>query len=347
MNLTQNIITGDNKSVRDVFRIQDDLLVKISFVTEDNKLVGVISDGDIRRYILGGGDLDRQAISIINRKPVISRSVSEAISILRKHKNLKAIPILDKNNALIDIYCEEVIEHKSIKVPVVINAGGRGVRLDPYTRILPKPLIPVGDTPMIELIMREFIKYDCCEFSVIVNYKGQMMKAYFSESTENYSINWIDEKKPLGTGGGLGLVDGINETFFFVNCDTLVHTDYPCILDHHRREKNLVTVVCAYKNIRLPYGVMDTAEGGQVVEIKEKPEISFLTNVGMYLVEPEVIQRIGKNNETAFTSLLGRLIDEGMKIGVYPISEMEWIDMGQTDEIKRANRILERKGKNT
>ena len=342
MELISNVIKTKEKSVRDVFRILDGLVVKVVFFLEGEKLSGVVSEGDIRRFILNDGDLDCGVDLIATKKPIIAYSIKEAKTILNKKRSLKAIPIIDNEGRLKDIYCLQEFTYNKLGIPVVINAGGRGKRLDPYTNILPKPLIPVGDVPVIELIMNEFEKYQCCKFYVIVNYKRQMIKAYFSDAGRKHLITWLDEDKPLGTGGGVRLVrKSMSETFFLMNCDTLIKTDYSCILEQHKREKNCVTVVCAYKNIRIPYGVIETREGGQINTIREKPEMSFLTNAGMYVVEPEVLDEIGDCERIDFTDVLERIMRKGMKVGVYPISEIEWLDMGQPEELERMKKILE------
>ena len=349
MSHLENVIVVAGKTVRDIFRIQDSLTVKLSVLTENERLVGVISDGDIRRFILSGGNLDCYAEEIAVTNPVTAFNITDAAKMLNKHPNLKLIPIVDSDKHVLDLYFGQTNNYNSIDLPVVINAGGKGTRLDPYTKILPKPLIPVGDVPVIELIMQEFNKYGCNEYSIILNYKKQMIKAYFSYDeinnelkNDNYNIQWVDEIKPLKTGGGLRLLQGkLSGTFFFTNCDTLVLTDYSCILDLHRREKNMVTMVCAYKNLQLPYGVVKTKEGGQIEEIHEKPEMSFLTNVGMYLVEPEVIVEISEDEAIDFTDVIDRLMKKNMRVGVYPVSEAEWLDMGQPEQLERMRKIIE------
>lgn len=344
MNLQQNIYEYREQTVREMFREQDGLNVRISILTRKNKLIGVLSDGDIRRFILNGGDLDSPAIEIATKKPVVATNTTEAAKLQSERPNLKAIPIIGEDNELLDIYCSKLPIFEKLNIPVVINAGGKGTRLEPYTKILPKPLIPIGDFPIIELIMKEYDKYKCNDFSIIVNYKKQMIKAYFSDVVNNYHINWIDEEKPLGTGGGLSLLkDKLNKTFFFTNCDTLIQTNYSCILDQHRHESNSVTVVSAYKNVKIPYGVIEIEDNGRITNFKEKPEISFLTNTGMYLVNPDVLNEMNVGECVDFPHVIEKLIRRGIKVGVYPISEIEWLDMGQLDELNRMKEILLKK----
>ena len=250
-----------------------------------------------------------------------------------------AIPIVNENGSILDIYFGRE-KNESCKyclnVPVVINAGGKGTRLDPYTRVLPKPLIPVGELPIIEYIMREYKKFGCDDFHVIVNYKKQIMKAYFKENANHYNLSWYDEEKPLGTGGGLSLLKGkLRETFFFTNCDVLLKSNYDSILRFHKENKNTITMVCAYKNITIPYGVIEMGKNGVIEEMKEKPEMSFLTNTGIYLVEPEVLDDIEDDISIGFPNIVENQKQKGKNIAVYPVSETEWYDMGQLSELEK------------
>lgn len=341
MDYRENILNARDITVRDIFKKHSELGLKIVFLADDNKLLGSISNGDVLRFILNGGNLNAPAESIAIKNPITASSYEKAASILSKSPNLKAVPVVDENRNIIDICSIGKLQFDPIHIPVVINAGGKGTRLDPYTRILPKPLIPIGNMPIIELIMQEYQKYACNAFSIILNYKGQMIKAYFSENGDAYDISWVDENEPLGTGGGLGFMkDKLDDTFFFANCDTLIQTDYASIYDYHKKEQNVITIVCAYKNVKIPYGVIETDTGGTIMDMKEKPEISFLVNTGMYLVEPEVLDEIAINECVDFPTIIERVRKRGKRVGVYPINEMEWLDMGQLEELNRARDII-------
>ncbi len=311
-------------------------------VDENDKLAGCITDGDIRRFLLAGGKITDQVSNAANLTPLIAHSVDEAKTLYHK-KNYVVIPIVDENKNIIDLYNGVGNEKKrgALHVPVVINAGGRGTRLDPFTRVLPKPLIPVGELPIIELIMQEYQSYQCDEFHIIVNYKKELMKAYFNDNENHYNINWYDETVPLGTGGGLSLLKGkINDTFFFANCDALLTANYESMLAFHKENKNVITIICAYKNISIPYGVIEMGVNGSIEEMKEKPELSFLTNTGIYIVEPEVIEEMEDNVSIGFPDVVELQKSLGKKVAVYPISENEWMDMGQLPELERMRKRL-------
>ena len=309
-------------------------------VDENKKLLGCITDGDVRRFLLAGGKMSEQAIEAANRNPRVAKAIEEARHLYHK-KNYIAIPIVNENGVVIDLYNGEAGEanrkqRKALHIPVVINAGGKGTRLDPYTRVLPKPLIPVGDLPIIELIMQEYQSYACTDFHIIVNYKRDLMKAYFADNERDYNISWYDEDTPLGTGGGLSLLRGkFDSTFFFANCDALLTANYESMLKFHKNNGNVITMVCAYKNMNIPYGVVEMGVNGSIEEMKEKPLISFLTNTGIYIVEPEVINDIADNEAIGFPDIIEREKQKGKKVAVFPVSENEWMDMGQLPELEK------------
>ena len=311
-------------------------------VDENNRLVGTLTDGDVRRFLLAGGETQEPVYKVANHHPRYAFDQTEAAELYHE-KSFVAIPIVDKEQKVIDIYIRKHHKHNiaSLGLNVVINAGGRGTRLDPYTRIFPKPLIPVGDLPIVEHIMQEFMKFGCHQFHMIVNYKKQLIKAYFSENENNYDVKWYDESEPLGTGGGLSLLKGkINETFFFTNCDILLRSDYESILKFHRDNSNMITMVCAYKNITIPYGVVDIGKNGKIDGMREKPQISFLTNTGMYLVEPEVIDEIKDEVPVGFPDIIEEQRRKGKNVAVYPVSDNEWMDMGQFTQLEKMRKRL-------
>ena len=327
-----------NLSLRDAMKKIDSISPKIVFIAEKNKVIASLTDGDIRRFLLSGGSLNEPAIFAGNSHPLCAKNEYEAIELYDKN-TFTAIPIIDKNNEIINIFIgkkNKIKSSKKLNIPIVINAGGKGTRLEPYTKILPKPLIPVGELPIIEHIMQGFAEYGCEKFSMIVNYKKELIKAYFNENEKKYDITWYDEEKPLGTGGGLCyLKNKINETFIFTNCDNLLLSNYDSIIRFHRENKNHITMICALKNVKIPYGVVEMGENGSIKSMKEKPEFSFLTNTGIYVVEPNVIDNIEDNVPTGFPDIIEREIKNGNKIAIYPVSEKEWLDMGQISELEK------------
>lgn len=339
----ENLCIKKTETIRDAMRQLDRVAKKVLFVLENGVLFGTLTDGDIRRHLLNGGKLDDVVDTVANHRPVAAKDRKQAQRLLSKGM-LFAVPVVDERGTLTDIVLSPEFPEESypdLKIPVVIMAGGKGTRLDPYTRVLPKPLIPVGELPIIEHIMRRFQLYGCTCFHVVVNYKKQLLKAYFNESEQHYSVSWYDEDKPLGTGGGLCLLKGtMHETFFFTNCDILLRSDYADILKFHQENGNSITMIGAYKNLTLPYGIVETGTGGVIEQIREKPQLSFLTNTGMYIVEPEVLEDIEENVPIGFPDIIEGQRAKGRKVAVYPVREDEWLDMGQMTELEKMREKL-------
>lgn len=353
MNDFDSLMIINFNTIKEALIKLDNTAKKILFVVDqDRKFLGTLTDGDIRRWILKGGDLLSNIELIVNKNPIYFEQEDEKKALLiMKKKKIDAIPVIDENGKikkiffLNDLIGDEVQVRANINSLVIIMAGGLGTRLYPYTKILPKPLIPIGDTPIIERIINKFNSYGCKEFYLTVNYKKNMIKSYFNDLKKDYNVNYVDEDKPLGTGGSLSLLEGkINETFFVSNCDILIDADYAEIINHHKKSGNKITVVSSLKNFTIPYGVFTLDEGGQINRIEEKPEYSYLINTGMYVLEPDVIDDIPKNQFYNLPDILKLYISRGEKVGVYPISERSWMDMGQINEMKdMIDRIEEQK----
>lgn len=334
--------------IRECIKKLDDTGKKIILVVEDERLVGVITDGDIRRWILKNGDLSESVVHIMNQQfTAVSYKEIQRVGQLLKKKKLEAIPVVDEQGKPVDvIFWKDLFEKKNlltkpIDVPVVIMAGGKGTRLYPYTRIIPKPLIPIGDIPIVERIINRFNEYGCQQFYLTVNYKKDMIKAYFNELEKTYGLECVDEDKPLGTGGSLHLFEGkLKETFFVSNCDILIDANYADILDFHKQNQNKITMITSLKHYTIPYGVINLDQSGQIRETTEKPEYNFLVNTGMYVLEPEVLSLIPKNEFYHITELIDACIVKGIKVGTYPVTEQAWLDMGEFTEMERMTERL-------
>lgn len=327
-----------SKTIQDAMKQLDQTAKKVLFVCEGDILVGALTDGDIRRHLLHRGSMSDAVGQVANPRPKTAKNREKASELLRT-EGYPAVPIVGGKGELLDIVLPVEVTDPilpQLGLPVVIMAGGKGTRLDPYTRILPKPLIPVGDLPIIEHIMRQFESYGCSSFHVIVNYKKQVMKAYFNESSQHYDVTWYDEDQPLGTGGGLYLLkETIKETFFLTNCDILLRSDYADMLKFHCDHGNVITMIGAYKTLTIPYGVVDIGTNGIIEAMREKPELSFLTNTGMYIVEPQVLADIPDRTVLSFPEIIEMQCQMGNTVAVYPVSETGWMDMGQLDELEK------------
>ena len=216
-------------------------------------------------------------------------------------------------------------------------AGGKGTRLAPFTNILPKPLIPINNKPIIELIIDKFKSAGAKEFHITVNYKAEMIKAYFDYTEYNSIINYINEEKFLGTAGSLRLLpDDFPETFFLTNCDILVKANYSDILKHHKASGSDITIIGCNQTITIPYGVIRVSDENCLVKIDEKPKLNFVVNTGMYVLEKEVVKYIKENTLYHITDLINDIKEHGGKVSVYLVDEDSWIDIGQWEEYRKS-----------
>lgn len=342
----RTLLVFEEQSMIESMQRLDEAAKKILFVVSDSRLLASITDGDIRRWILKKGSLDAKVRDIANYCPKYLHEKDRGASreFMLEHA-IEALPLVNDDKEIMDIIFLnewEMPPKARLDIPVVIMAGGEGTRLYPYTKVLPKPLIPIGEIPIAEHIMNRFFDFGIDQFHLIVNHKKNMIKAYFNETERPYSIFYADEDRPMGTGGGLYLLkDKIHTTFILSNCDILVDEDYGKIVDFHKKEKNFITLICSLKKIQIPYGIVEIGEKGEIEEMREKPNFSFFTNTGVYIVEPEVIQEMEKEIAVGFPDIISEYKEKGKKIGIYPISENSWMDMGQPKEMEKMRLRLE------
>ena len=231
--------------------------------------------------------------------------------------------------------------NKDLDVPCVIMAGGKGTRLYPYTKILPKPLIPIGDTPILERILNRFVEFGVNKFYLTVNYKKKMIRSYFEEVNPDYDIIYVEEDKPLGTGGSIKLIrQKFDKPIIIANCDAIINADYKDLYNFHIKSGNAITIVSSLKNITIPYGVLKTRENGELIKMEEKPKLSYFINTGMYIINPETIKFIPNDKMYHMTNLVDDVKNSGGKVGMYPVSEDSFLDMGEFDEMRRMEEKL-------
>lgn len=340
-------IVAENLSIFEAMKIINKNSKGTVFVCKDSVVLATLTDGDIRRHILAGKPLTASVTEVANYHfhALPETSNYKEVCELCDKLSIKIIPGIDRDGKLVTIFYKDqqlAPVSKKINVPVVIMAGGKGTRLHPYTKVLPKPLIPIEDLTITEHIMNKFIKFGCKNFSFIVNHKKEMIKAYFSEINE-YAITFFDENAFWGTGGGLSLLRSkITETFFFTNCDILIFEDYGAVYEHHKTSGSLLTMVCATKTLAFPYGTVNVGTDGAIESLLEKPSYSFLTNTGFYIIEPGFFDYIPDKTFIHITDIIQRCIDKGEKIGIFPISETQWFDMGNHEDMEKMMNMLKR-----
>ncbi len=300
-----DLFITEDISVLDAMRKLDETGLGVLFVAPEGVLRAVVTDGDIRRYILKSLPLEGPVREAANYSPYAlpMEARARAKTALLEH-GIGALPLLDKRGRVQDVVFAgglDIDTHKKACAPVVIMAGGLGTRLYPYTKILPKPLIPIGEMPIVEHIIHRFADVGCSAFTMIVNYKKSMIKSYFNDLQKDYTVDYVDEDTPLGTGGGLSLLKGkVTQTFFLTNCDILIDADFGDIYQYHKEKGNVITMVCAVKHFTIPYGVVELGGDGDISGITEKPEMNFLTNTGVYVVEPSVIDGLAVQRADPF-----------------------------------------------
>lgn len=311
-------------TIVEAMKLMDENGRGILFIVDDKEtLIGTLTDGDIRRWLINTGELNTgiQKLIHLNPRHIKEGDHRDPISYMLQNR-IKALPIVDNECKIVDIIFNsyETSNDKSTNkealegIPVVIMAGGRGTRLYPYTKILPKPLIPIGEVPILERIMEHFFELGADEFYLTVNYRKEMIKSYFSEVDKQYGINYVDEDQPLGTGGSLRLIDKkFASTIIITNCDTLIEADYGEIVCFHKKAGNAMTIVSSLKNTVIPYGVIHMQEHGMIESMEEKPVLSHFINTGMYVMEPEYISLIPKGIPYHMTQLAQQMIDKKLK----------------------------------
>lgn len=339
----QAISIAKTRPVIAALKQMDAMKVKLLLITDGDKFCSLLSIGDIQRAIIANVPLESPIEQILRDKVNVAKVEDDRERIIARMKERRNdfMPIVDDEGNIVDvIFWEDISTYKesriktSFTLPVVIMAGGKGTRLRPLTNVLPKPLIPIGEQTMLEDIMDRFVDCGCHDFYVSVNYKADTIRHYFDNLDKpQYHIEYFQEDKPLGTAGSLHLLkDKINSTFFVSNCDIIIDEDYSEILNFHRQNGNEITVVAALKNYSIPYGTLETGEAGLLTGLTEKPNLTFKINTGMYILEPHLINEIPSDRLYHITFLIEKLINEGRKVGVFPISEGSWTDIGNWDE---------------
>jgi len=311
----------------------------------ENRLLGTLTDGDLRRAILNGSAISSSIEGLYNLTPIIAElgtSKEELKSLFLKNK-IDLIPIIDTSSNLNGYKTWEDIfgngnsrNGDTLDVPVVIMAGGKGTRMEPFTKVLPKPLVPINEKPIIEHIIDRFTDIGCRNFHLTVNYKGRILKAYFEELNPEYSVSFVDEPQPLGTAGSLKFLSGaFSSPFFVTNCDIIIKADYRELYRFHKESNFDITLVASTKEYIIPYGTCELNGDGHLSHINEKPKYDFLINTGLYIINPNILELIPENQFFHITHLIELAKDFGKIVGVFPIDDETWVDVGQWTEYKK------------
>lgn len=347
MNKIDEILIPNTTKIIEVLRIMDKTDHKLLIVTKGKTFIGVVSIGDVQRCILKCIDLNSEVNTII-RSDVKFASEDTPMEDIKEQMvkfRMEFMPIVSSDGDIKNvIFWDDLFpDHMEVvkldnNYPVVIMAGGFGTRLKPLTNVIPKPLVPIGEKTIIEYIIDRFENVGCDNFYCSVNYKADILKYYLD--TKGKKLNYFQEPQPLGTAGSLYLLkEKLQDTFFVINCDILLDIDLAELMNFHKKNNNLITLVSVVKNFQIPYGTLKTKENGQLVELQEKPNTLYQINSGLYILEPEIFDYVEDNKFLHITTLIEKLLYDGKKVGVFPVNENAWTDMGNWEEYLRLIKI--------
>ena len=330
-------------TIRDALSIIDNESLQIALVVLNNKLVGTVTDGDIRRGLLNNLSLGDSIDKVMNKSPLTADytfSKSTLVSLLES-KKISSIPILKQGELVGLETLHQLLEKPKLDNPIFIMAGGFGTRLRPLTDNCPKPLLNVGNKPILEIILQRFIDAGFYNFYISTHYLPEMIRDYFGNGSKwNINITYVHEDKPLGTGGALGLLPKTIEQLplIMINGDVLTNLDIKALLDYHNKEDALATMCVREFDYQIPYGVVDK-EGNQIIGMTEKPIYKFHVNAGIYVVTPTLFNSVRAETKIDMPTLLESCIQQDNKIVLYPLTEY-WLDIGQMNEYKQAQKDI-------
>lgn len=318
-------------------------------VLNKKKLIGTVTDGDLRKSILQKRNLKTKIFKVCNTKPkfIYKNELSKKKLNYLFKKKIDLIPIIDENNEILDIYFvgDNLLSQKKKNIkynnPVVIMAGGKGTRLEPFTQILPKPLVPVKGNAIIVHIIKNFLSQKFENINISINYKSKILKAFFSETVLSKHQKFIYEKKPLGTIGSLQNLKPLpKKPIVVTNCDVLFNFEYSKMLKHHVKNDNILTIATSKIQNTFQYGSCEINKDQSLKNLSEKPKIKYLANTGFYIINPNAIKLIPKNRSTDINDLIKSIIYKKYKVGTYLIPSRSWNDIGNWVDYKKTINLL-------
>lgn len=336
----QRVKIAENSSIKEALRVIGKERVRLGIVVDSkDKLLGVISDSDIRKALIEGKGVNDSIAAIYTKNPLtIKENISESeLLALSAKTDIYDFPVVDEKGRVISIKSvAQVLGEKKLSNPVILMAGGLGTRLAPLTKDTPKPMLKVGKKPILETIIERFRTQGFHHFTLCVNYKKQIIERYFEDGAKfGVAINYTKERTKLGTAGALSLLDDVKESFIVMNADILTELNFKELLNAHKKSKALLTMCVREFSYQVPYGVIEK-KGEFISKITEKPTQKFLVSAGIYVCEPEILSFIPQNKSFDMPELVATLLQKKAKVGSYVISDY-WIDIGRMDEFNRAN----------
>jgi len=353
-NQLQALFISIEQSIRTAMKFIDRGSCGIALVVDQkSRLLGTITDGDVRRAVLAGTDLELPVSELLAKKistqypkPVTAQLGTKRETLLELlHKNaLRQVPILDNDDKVVDLVTlDDLIPTQDLPLQAVIMAGGSGTRMRPLTEDLPKPMLPIDGKPLMELMIEQLRQVGIRRVNITTHYKPEKISDHFGDgSSFGVELNYVNEDKPLGTGGSLGLMEAPKEPMLVINGDILTQVDFRAMLAYHQEHHAVMTVAVRQYDIKVPYGVIE-CEGSRVCALKEKPQMHFLVNAGVYLLEPLVYEFIPNGEHFNMTDLIQWLLDSDHIVASFPIIEY-WSDIGQHVDYEQAQNDMKQRG---
>ena len=339
-------VVGEDTALIETLRRIDQGNLQLAVVERDGKIVGTVTDGDVRRALLSGVGLDASVDRVMNRTPVVAPigiSNAAALTLMRRH-SIHQLPIVDAEGKVVEV---KLIDDLAVAPPsddhwVILMAGGLGSRLKPLTNETPKPLLRIGDRPILETVLTGFVKAGFGKFFISINYKAEMIREYFGNgSSWGVEISYLEERERLGTAGALSLLpERPTQPFFVMNGDLLTTVNFEQMLKYHREHQAFSTVCVREHSVTVPFGVVDF-EDHRLVGIREKPTQKFFVNAGVYLLDPGILDHLDVNETVDMPTLIERTIARGKPSVGFPLREY-WIDVGRLDDLQRASDEFQR-----
>lgn len=338
----EKTLISPSTSIMNTVKIIDTSAMQIALVIdENNKLLGTVTDGDIRRGILKGVLLEQPVTEVMKTDPVVANPGQKREDILKlmKEKRINQLPVVDKKGCVIRLeILGDLIQSQFVDNLVVLMAGGLGTRLKPLTDDCPKPMVKVGDKPVLETILTTFIEQGFKNFFIAVNHMAKKIQDHFGEGSKwNVKINYLVENKKMGTAGALSLLpENLIKPILVMNGDLLTNVNYKQLIDFHHENEAAATMCVREYGFQIPYGVVKI-NNNLIKEIDEKPVQRFFVNAGIYVLEPKTLKLLPENKYIDMTTLFDIIVKNEMKAAVFPIREY-WIDIGYHKDYEKANR---------
>ena len=321
----------------------------VLIVDDDRRLCGTITDGDLRRAMLARVDLSCPVESLLTQKigSVFSQPISAGLGqdsnwylqLLQRHGILH-LPILDQDQRVVGIVTrDEFLPRQVLPLQAVIMAGGKGTRLYPLTEQTPKPMLPVGDRPLLEIIIAQLRDSGIKKVNVSTHHQRDKIESHFGDGRQfGVELSYVSEDRPLGTAGSLGLIECPTETTLVINGDILTQVNFQAMLHFHRAQRAELTVAVRQYEVQVPFGVIES-DGALVRGVTEKPLINFFVNAGIYLLEPSVYGLLSPGERTDMTDLIQRLLSQQRRVASFPVRE-SWLDIGQPADYEHAQQLI-------